>query len=65
MIPFRDYNLLLVGTNQGRILIVNLNIMKVVEDVTARNGVKGGPCFRMFVSSGGHRFYTVHEKGVF
>jgi len=59
MSPFRDNNLLLVGTNMGRVLIINLISMKVVEDVSARSGVRGGFCRQIFVNDGDYRFYTV------
>jgi hypothetical protein len=42
MIVYRDNSLLLVGTSAGRILIVSLVGLKIVENVTMRNNLKLG-----------------------
>ena len=64
MIPYRDNSLLLVGTSGGRILIVNVVMKKVLEDVVAKNSLKLPPISSMKLSSGGHRFYSIHENCV-
>lgn len=65
LIAFRQGKLLLVGTSSGRILIVNISFQRIVQDIVKKNNLKLPGIRTLVLSSGGHKFYSLHENSVY
>ena len=61
LVGFRDDTHLLVATSLGRLLIVNLNLNKVVQDLTATSSLTLEPITSLYMS---HKLYTLHQTYV-
>lgn len=58
---YRENSLALVGTSNGRLLILNLISHEIEEDITAKQTLKLSEINKILVS-GSHSFYTLHER---
>lgn len=64
LVPYRENSFMLVGTSAGRILILSMIGMKIVEDITGRYGLKLPPVNSMVMGVGTHKFYSLNDSGV-